>query len=100
MFSAHPTTDPGIIFWPKPTKKHTSELTLRIDNLTPRKTKKSKGIREKEKGRRKGKKEKKEKKDGGNREILSENHGEIKIFEGISRALKLKLRLQTKRHLN
>ena len=40
MFSAHPTTDPGIIFWPKPTKKHTSELTLKIDNLKPRKNKK------------------------------------------------------------
>ena len=37
MFSAHPTTDPGIIFWPKPTKKHTSELTLKIDNLGLRK---------------------------------------------------------------
>ena len=47
-----------------------------------------------------GKKEKKEKKDGGNREILSENHGEIKIFEGISRALKLKLGLQTKSQFN
>ena len=40
MFSAHPTTDPGIIFSPKPTKKHTSELTLKIDNLKPRKNKK------------------------------------------------------------
>ena len=40
MFSAHPTTDPGIIFWPKPTKKHTSELTLKIDDLKPRKNKK------------------------------------------------------------
>ena len=39
MFSAHPTTDPGIIFSPKPTKKHTSELTLKIDNLKPRKNK-------------------------------------------------------------
>ena len=37
MFSAHPTTDPGTIFSPKPTKKHTSELTLEIDNLVPRK---------------------------------------------------------------
>ena len=37
MFSAHPTTDPGTIFSPKPTKKHTSELTLKIDNLVPRK---------------------------------------------------------------
>lgn len=36
----------------------------------------------------------------GIEKFLSENHGEIKIFEGISRALKLKLRLQTKRHLN
>ena len=40
MFPAHPTTDPGIIFSPKPTKKHTSELTLKIDNLKPRKYKK------------------------------------------------------------
>jgi len=46
------------------------------------------------------KKRRRKKKYGGKREILSENHGEIKIFEGISRALKLKLRLQTKRHLN
>jgi hypothetical protein len=37
MFSAHPTTDPGIIFSSKPTKKHTSKLTLKIDNLKPRK---------------------------------------------------------------
>jgi len=37
MFSAHPTTDPGTIFSPKPTKKHTSELTLKIDNLGLRK---------------------------------------------------------------
>ena len=37
MFSAHPTTDPATIFSPKPTKKHTSELTLKIDNLVPRK---------------------------------------------------------------
>ena len=37
MFSAHPTTDPGTIFTPKPIKKHTSELTLKIDNLVPRK---------------------------------------------------------------
>ena len=37
MCSAHPRTDPGIIFSPKPTKKHTSELTLKIDNLVPRK---------------------------------------------------------------
>ena len=37
MFSTHPTTDPGTIFSPKPTKKHTSELTLKIDNLVPRK---------------------------------------------------------------
>ena len=36
MFSAHPTTDPGIIFLPKPTKKHSSELTLKIDSLEPR----------------------------------------------------------------
>ena len=36
MFSAHPSTDPGIIFSPKPIKKHTSELTLKIDNLQPR----------------------------------------------------------------
>ena len=41
MFSAHPTTDPGIIFSPKPTKKHTSELTLKIDNLKPRKIQKN-----------------------------------------------------------
>ena len=40
MFSAHPTTDPGIIFRPKPIKKHPSELTLKIDNLKPRKNKK------------------------------------------------------------
>ena len=40
MFSTHPTTDPGIIFSPKPTKKHTSKLTLKIDNLKPRKNKK------------------------------------------------------------
>ena len=40
MFSAHPTTDPGTIFSPKPTKKHTSELTLKIANLKPRKNKK------------------------------------------------------------
>ena len=40
MFSAHPTTDPGTIFSPKPTKKHTSELTLKIDNLKPRRNKK------------------------------------------------------------
>jgi hypothetical protein len=40
-----------------------------------------------------------EKKDGGIENFLSENHGEIKIFEG-TRALKLKLRLQTKLHLN
>jgi hypothetical protein len=39
MLSAHPTTDPGIIFSPKPTKKHTSELTLKIDKLKPRKNK-------------------------------------------------------------
>ena len=39
MFSTHPTTDPGIIFAPKPTKKHTSELTLKIDNLKPRQNK-------------------------------------------------------------
>ena len=32
MFSAHPTTDPDIIFSPKPTRKHTSELTLKIEN--------------------------------------------------------------------
>ena len=38
MFSAHPTTDPGILFAPKPFKKHTSELTLKIDNLKPKKT--------------------------------------------------------------
>jgi hypothetical protein len=37
MFSTHPTTDPGIIFSSKPTKKHTSKLTLKIDNLKPRK---------------------------------------------------------------
>ena len=40
MFSAHPTTDPGILFAPKPSKKHTSELTLKIDNLKPKKNKK------------------------------------------------------------
>ena len=40
MFSAHPTTDPGTIFTPKPIKKHTSELTLKINNLKPRKNKK------------------------------------------------------------
>jgi len=40
MFLVHPTTDPGIIFSPKPTKKHTSELTLKIYNLKPRKNKK------------------------------------------------------------
>ena len=40
MFSTHPTTDPGTIFSPEPTKKHTSELTLKIDNLKPRKNKK------------------------------------------------------------
>ena len=39
MFSAHTTTDPGIIFSPKATKKHTSELTLKIDNLQPRQNK-------------------------------------------------------------
>ena len=39
MFSAHPTTDSGTIFSPKPTKKHTRELTLEIDNLEPRKNK-------------------------------------------------------------
>ena len=39
MFSTHPTTDPGIIFSPKPTKKHTSKLTLKIDNFKPRKNK-------------------------------------------------------------
>ena len=33
MFSAHPTTDPGPIFSPKPTKKHTSEPTLKIHYL-------------------------------------------------------------------
>ena len=37
MFSAHPTTDPGIIFSAKRIKKHTSELTLKIGNLKPRK---------------------------------------------------------------
>ena len=37
MFSTHPTRDPGIIFSPKPSKKHTPELTLKIDNLKPRK---------------------------------------------------------------
>ena len=37
MFSAHPTPDPGIIFSPKPTKKHTSKLTLKISHLKPRK---------------------------------------------------------------
>ena len=40
MFSAHPTTDPGILFAPKPSKKHTSELTLKIDNLKPKKNNK------------------------------------------------------------
>jgi hypothetical protein len=40
MFSAHPTTDPGIIFSPKPTQSHTSELTLKNDNPKPRKTSK------------------------------------------------------------
>ena len=39
MFPLHPTTDPGKTFAPKPTKKHTSELTLKIDNLKPRKNK-------------------------------------------------------------
>ena len=39
MFSTHPTTDPGTIFSPKPTKKHTSQLTLKIDDLVPRTTK-------------------------------------------------------------
>ena len=37
MFSTHPTTDPGTIFSPKPIKKHTSELTFKIDKLVPRK---------------------------------------------------------------
>ena len=37
MFSTHPTRNPGIIFLLKPTNKHTSELTLKIDNLKPRK---------------------------------------------------------------
>jgi hypothetical protein len=36
MFSAHPTTNPGVISSPKPTKKHTFELTLEIK---PRKNK-------------------------------------------------------------
>ena len=40
MFSAHPTTESGIIFSPKATKKHTSEPTLKINNLKPRKNKK------------------------------------------------------------
>ena len=35
MFSAHPTTDPGILFAPKPSKKHTSELTLKMNHLKP-----------------------------------------------------------------
>ena len=41
MFSAHPTTDPGTIFSPKATKKHTSELTLKIDNHEPKTNKKT-----------------------------------------------------------
>ena len=41
MFSAHPTTDPGPIFSPKPTKKHTSEPTLKIHYLKPGKNKKT-----------------------------------------------------------
>ena len=40
MFLTHPTTDPGIIFSLKAIKKHTSELTLKIANLEPRKNKK------------------------------------------------------------
>ena len=39
MFSAHLHTDPGIILSPKPTKKHTLELTLKNDNLKPGKNK-------------------------------------------------------------
>jgi hypothetical protein len=39
MFWAHPTTGPCAISSPKPIKKHTSELTFKIDNLTPRKNK-------------------------------------------------------------
>ena len=34
-FPAHPTTDPGIVHSPKPTKNHTLELTLKNDNLKP-----------------------------------------------------------------
>ena len=41
MFSAHPTTDPGTIFSPKPTKKHTSEPTLKIHYLKLGKNKKT-----------------------------------------------------------
>ena len=37
MFLTHPTTDSGTIFLPKPIKKLISELTLKIDNLVPRK---------------------------------------------------------------
>ena len=41
MFSAHPTTDPGTIFSTKPTKKHTSEPTLKIHYLKLGKNKKT-----------------------------------------------------------
>ena len=37
MCSAHPTTDPGVISSPKPTKKHTSEPTLQISHPKPKK---------------------------------------------------------------
>ena len=36
MLSPHPTTDPGIIVLPKPTKKPTSELTLKSYHLKPK----------------------------------------------------------------
>ena len=39
MFPTHPTTDPGIVLSPKPTKKHTLELTFKNDNLKPGKNK-------------------------------------------------------------
>ena len=39
MFSAHPTTDPGVTSSPKPTKKHTPELTLQISHPKPKKNK-------------------------------------------------------------
>ena len=45
MFLTHPTTDPGIIFSLKAIKKHTSELTLKTDNLVPRKKQRTDQIR-------------------------------------------------------